>query len=210
MDHDAWIVDEPSAIRVVSKVMARAARRWRLVLGITVLGTAGFLLVRASRKPTYLASMFFRLAEGNIDAPVQALRPPRNIRDHITNVALSRRRLQEIMQRHGWSVAKLALNPAEEVEDLRDDIGVEVSRNYFLYDRGSGDEPRSAQVTLSLRGSDPEATRAVLHEIGAVLEEQTQRRSDRLTQGSELVDREVSAAKARVDALLEQINRLKV
>jgi hypothetical protein len=108
------------------------------------------------------------------------------------------------MVKHGWSTSYLARDPVQAVDEFRSEIGVEVTRNYFLYDRQASDEPRSAHVALSLRGSDPEAIRAVLHDVGqAVLAEQAAHRTNRLAQSRQLVESQVQQVRARLKTMLD-------
>jgi hypothetical protein len=88
-------------------------------------------------------------------------------------------------------------------------VDVEVSRNYFLYDRRPSDAPRSALVTVSLLGSDSERTVATLREIGdAIVEDQRSQRAERLQQGREALEGELARTRARAKALQDEIARL--
>jgi hypothetical protein len=210
MDSEAWISVEPRVTTVVQRVVARAARRPALVLVLVMFCTGLIVAYRVLRPPTYVATMSFRLAEGGVSDPNAGPRPPRAIGQYIGSVALSRSRLQRIMEEHRWSSAFLARDSARAVEEFRSDIRIDVSRNYFIYDRSPHDEPRSAQVSISLRGSDPEKTRDVLHDIGqAMLQEQAEHRKDRLVQATQLVEAQLGQARARAKSMQSKIAELR-
>lgn len=206
---DPWLEEEARLAGVARRVFARAGRRWRLVLGATLLLSGALLVQRALKKPNYEVTLYFRLAEGEVTDPTVAPRPPRDVRQHIFNVALARHRLEAIMKKYGRSRAWLARDPVAAVDDFRDEIEIDVSRNYFLYDRDRNDEPRSASVTISLAGDDPEQTRAMLHEIGAtILDDQLEQRTRRLEGARRLLVTQLGAARERTRSLQDTIERL--
>lgn len=191
------------------RAFARALRRPVRVVAIGLLVAGAYVAGRAWRAPSYQATLYFRLVEGEVTDLRLAPRPPAAIREYISSVALSRSRLEQIMRRYGISGSYLARDPVAAVEDFRQDIEVDVSRNYFIYDRRADDPPRSALVTISLRGSDPDRTRAVLRAIGdLILSEQAAQRSARLAQARELLGTQLKAARARSRSLQGAMDRL--
>ena len=206
---DRWISDEWRLVRAARGALARARRRPLGVLAAALLLAGAFVTLRALQPPRYEASLHFRLAEGDLADPGAAPRPPRDIRQHIANIAISRHQLKQVMANHGQATAWLARDPVAAIEDFRDEISIEVSGNYFLYDRGGRDEPRSAQVTVTLSGSDPTLTEAMLHEIGQViLVGQVAQRRGRLARAHELVAAELAAARGRSRTVEEELQRL--
>jgi hypothetical protein len=210
MSRDAWIADEPRISSVVLGVLSRARRRPLRVLAVTLIFTGVFVAARAQRSPRYLATLHFRISEGDLVDPSHGPVPPRSIREYILHVALSRGRVEQIMKRHHWSSAHLARNPVAAIDDFREDIEVEVSQNYFIYGRRAWDEPRSAHVSISLTGGDVEKTRAVLHDIGdTILMEQEARRTEYLSGARQMVSAQLWEARARAASLEERIGRLR-
>jgi 8-oxo-dGTP pyrophosphatase MutT (NUDIX family) len=209
MTSDAWISDEPRLSAAVLGVISRARRRPLRVLALALISAAVLVAARAQRPPSHLATLHFRVAEGELADPGHAPVPPRAIREYIFHVALSRERVKRIMERHRWSSAYLARDPVAAIDEFREEIGIEVSRNYFVYDRRPWDEPRSAQVAISLMGSDAGKTRAVLHDVGeAILRDQQDHRAEHLARASEAVALQLVDARTRVNALQERIGRL--
>lgn len=208
---ETWVSDEPSFPSVLRLVVSRALRRPARVLAIALLTTAALVASRAYRPHAYLATLHFRLAENELTDPTSTPRPPRAIHDYILNVALSRSRVERIMEEHQWSTAWRARDRVAAVDQFREDIGVEVDQNFFLYDRRPHDAPRSAHVAIWLKGPDATKTASVLHEIGAeILEEQAAYRSARLGQARELVDAELARARARLKSLQERVGPLRL
>lgn len=206
---DAWIGEEWRLARAARGAFARARRRpLRLALAASLV-TGALVTARALKPPSYEATLYFRLSEGDFSQPGVTPRPPRDIRQHIANVALSRHQIEQLMRKYRMSTAWLARDPAAAVEDFRDDLAIEVSRNYFLFDRGRNEAPRTAQVTVSLTGSDPEDTQAMLREIGAaVLRGQADQRGARMAQIRALLELELSQLRARTLSLQGQIEQL--
>jgi hypothetical protein len=178
---ETWISDEPRFSSVARLVFVRAARRPVRVFLVTLLLTAALVGARALRPPTYLGTLSFRLVEGDVVDPLRTPRPPRILEEYIYRVALSRGRVERIMKKHQWSNDFLARDPVAAVDQFKyEDIGVEVTQNFFLYDRRASEEPRSATVSIWLKGKDPEKTRAALHDLGAeILGEQEANRTGR-------------------------------
>ncbi len=211
MAHEPWVSDESRMGSAARRVFARALRRPVRVLAIALLTTGAYIAWRALAAPSYEATLYFRLSEGDLTDPSNAPRPPRAIRDYISNVALSRTRVEQIMKKYHLSGAYLARNRVAAIDEFREDIKIDVSRNYFIYDRRQDESPRSALVTISLSGSDAEKTRAMLHEIGdAILKEQIEHRSSRLAQARELLGAQLTLARARVNSLQKAMDRLRI
>lgn len=206
---DPWISDESRIAPVARRLLARAAHRWSLVLVMALLATGVIVAGRALRAPSYEATLFFRLGEGDLTEPRSTPRPPSSIREYISSVALSRSQLQGVMDKYHISRARLARDPVGAVDDFREDIRLEVSRNYFLYDRQAGDAPRSALVAISLSGSDAERTRAILREIGdAIVRDQETQRGLRLQQARQHLGAQLELARERARMLQGRIERL--
>jgi hypothetical protein len=207
---ETWISDEPRFSSMARLVFRRAARRPVRVLLVTALITAAVVGSWARRTPTYLATLDLRLVEGDVVDPLRTPRPPRALLEYIYLVALSRSRVERIMKEHQWSSAWLATDPVMAIDQFRfEDIVVEVSQNFFLYDRRARDAPRSATVSIRLRGTDPQKTRAVLREIGEeIRDEQEAYRTMRLEQAQKALDGQLTAARERLRLLQGRIARL--
>lgn len=203
-----WISDEPKLGAVVTRVLGRAARRWWIVAAVTIAVTALAVFVRARAMPRNEFTVYFNLIEGGLTRADEEVQPPRDIRQYIANVALSRRQVEAMMRKHGLSVGWLDRDPAAAIEDFRDKISITVTRNYFLYERGENDPPRSAQVSISLEGSDREQVHLLLGEIReAILRDQRQR-AQQLEEVRSLFEARLAEARKRARALQLELERL--
>jgi hypothetical protein len=204
-----WISDEPRLASVARLVLARALHRRAPVLLVALLATGGATALRWLKQPTHEATLYFRLEEGDLGDAGHGLRPPPDIRQHIANVALSRKQLEQIMRKYHWSEGWLARDRAAAIDDFREGIEISVERNYFIYPRNPGEDPRSAEVRISLSGSDEEQVRAILREIGdAILLDQAAQRGGRLREARELFRAQLEHARSRTRTLQEAIARL--
>ena len=194
---------------IARQVFVRALRRPVRVLAIAVLISGTYVWTRAHTAPTYEATLYFNMVEGDLTDSKNTPRPLRSIREYISNVALSRARVERLMTKYHLSHAYLARDRVAAIDAFREDIGIDVTRNYFLYDRIQFNAPRSAQIAISRRGADPEQSRAILREIGdAILQEQLAQRADRLGQARDVFGAQLLLARTRTRLLQQQIDRL--
>lgn len=208
MQGDAWLADEERLGTVVRRVYRRALRRPGPPLLVAAAATAALLALTASRPPVYEAGLTFRLDEGRVGDPRFAPRPPRDIRQYIAALALTRERVASVLRAHHVSERRLARDPEGTIEDFREDVDISVIRDEFLGERDPDGEPRSAYVSVTLQGADPERTRAILHDLGAgVVEAQRAQRGDRLQRGREVFSDELARARADTRALQARLER---
>ncbi len=208
---DTCILDEPRLWKVLRDVLARAARQPIRTLAVAALATGSMLAVRVSMPPAYVASLTFRMTEGDVQDSRSSPNPPARIREYISNVALTREQLLALMEKHGVAARLRQVNPEAALESMRQDIEIEVVRNYFLFDRRRAREPRSAQIFLSFWGDDRAQVQAVVHDIGTIiLESQAAGRSARLSQARELNALQARQARDRLQLMQEQHARLLV
>jgi hypothetical protein len=181
LERDAWIAEEPGGSTVLRAVLARASRQPFRMLALALVATALLLGARLVARPSFVGTLTLRLVEGDLQDVRGAPRVPVNIRDYISDVALNRRQILQLMEKHGLSERFRASNPVAAADALREEIGISVVRNYFLLDREFGDAARSASVVLSFTSGRREQALAVVHDIGALLlESQAASRSARL------------------------------
>jgi ElaB/YqjD/DUF883 family membrane-anchored ribosome-binding protein len=207
--HDGWIADEPRLLPALANALARAARHPYRTLAVASAATLLLVGVRVASPPSHVATLAFRMAESDLPDARNTPRPPARIREYISDVALTRGQLLQIMEKHGLSVRFRAANPVAAVGAFRDDIEIEVNRNYFLFDRASAGTPRSAEVVLMFTADSPELAQAVVHDIGTIfLESQEASRQAWLKQAREINASETRRADERLRLLREQWGRL--
>jgi hypothetical protein len=207
---EPWISDEPTLGVVVRQVLSRALRRPLLAVGLAAALTGLVVAYRLSKAPSYEATAYFRLVEGDVAGPGAATpRPPRLIREYVEAVALSRQKLLEIMGKYGLYRKIRARDVQLAIQSMREDIEVVVSRNYFIFARDSRDEPRSASISISYSFGSAEVARAVVHDLGqAVLDAQARQRSERLAADRQVTRAALEHANQEMKGLQAQLDLL--
>ncbi len=205
---DPWIADEPRLVAVVIAVTLRALRRPILVFGLAILATLLVVSTLLRRAPSYEATLYFHMSEGNVQLS-NAPRPVRRVREYIADVVLNRRQLLDVMGKFGLYSRLLKADPQAAIASMRDDIEISVEHNDFIWDRGPHDPPRAADITLSYRSGDAQRARAVVHELGdAVLRAQSDARSERLRLSRTAIVAERDHAQAELRTRQEELDRL--
>lgn len=206
---DPWIGSEPRLGGALLDIGARGLRRPYLVLGLSLALTAAVVGARLALRPGHTASLTFRMEEGGLIDAKAAPRPPARIREFITDVALSRDRVLELMERHHLSDPLRRANPAAAVKSFRQDLSVEVLRNYFLLDWDTSGQPRSAEVVISYSGGDREKVQGVVEELRQIiLETLSERRAARLAEARALSAAEERRERQRLAALESRLAQL--
>jgi len=168
MAEPSWLDAEPGA-RVLGQELVRLIRRaacrpiW--TIGLAFLLAAGFSVRRALRKPGFRATVTLRVSEGDLD-PNTAPKAQAELRDYVSGAILSTPTLIEIIQRHHLAKPeKLAADPQLWVDSFRDDIGIDVYRNYFMDDPYGREGGRSARIAISYLSPDPEVSLDVARDL---------------------------------------------
>jgi chaperonin cofactor prefoldin len=149
------------------------------------------------------------MAEGDLQDPRNAPRPPARICEYISDIALNGGSLLRLMEKFGISPRLRQANPVAAVDSMRDDIEIEVARNYFLLDRDEGGEPRTASIVLSFTSGNRDLAQAVAHDIGsALLESQAASRSAELNRARAVVAGEAQHVRFRLQQLQARLSTL--
>jgi hypothetical protein len=179
-------------LREACSELARLGRRalglpGRILVGSLLLAllVVGFVVLKGHRfGPRYL----LRAIESDrvaTDTP----HGKRALRDHVLHNTFSNGRLFEIIQRHGLYPALARKDPNAAVNSFREDIEVEVYRNYFVEERSPEEPPRSARIAVRFKSEDRALALAVTRELGALI-----------------VEHEAQARQAQAQAAVRQAN----
>ncbi len=206
-----WTEEEPGWAefrRDVVWAFRRARSRWSLIVVVS-LGIAGAAVAfRVWRPGQHRASIVFRVTEGRLDSRAA---PPTSdyLKDQIWNVSLSGSRLRGVAQEFGLYASRLRTDPAWAAEGFRDDLDVEVVRNFFSEPRSAEDPPRSAQVILTYRAENVLLAYDVARRLGQiVVEQQAQSRKAASAAGSESVRESALRMQERLDTAQAEQTRL--
>jgi hypothetical protein len=123
------------------------------------------------------------VTEGDLD-PTTAPRPQRQLRRYVEDVILSRPNVLAIAKQNQLvSAERLATDPMRAYDNMRDDIEVEVYRNYFLEDRGEHSAARSARLVIRYCNKDPDVAMTVARMLAQLLiERESESRRDEAKQ----------------------------
>jgi hypothetical protein len=168
-----WMSREPG-IREAFVELGRLGRRAaglpvRILLGSLLLAllVVGFVVLKGHRfGPRYL----LRVVESD-RAASEAPHGKRALRDHVLHNTFSNGRLLEIIRRNGLYPALARRDPNAAVNSFREDIEVEVYRNYFVEERSPEEPPRSARIAVRFRSEDRALALAVTRELGGLIVE---------------------------------------
>jgi hypothetical protein len=181
-------------------MLSRAHKRKWLTIGLALVCAFGATVRRGRKKPLYQSSVTFRVTEGDLD-PATAPRPKRALRSYIADAVFTNARLIEVIREHKLaSQSALENDPLLALDNIRDDIGLEVFRNYFLEEREHTRAARSARVVIRYQARDPYlALEVVRHLARLVVEHEAAAREER-AQAALAAAREISD-EAREDLL---------
>ena len=210
-----WVGDETDGDGMwaeLKRLGRRARRRWLRTLVYTLL-CAALVVGAAARKPrSYASRVAFRVTESEMEA---ATTPRTNgrLRDYVATVVFSNSRLMAVIKEHDLYHALMQRDPSLAVESMRDDIDVEVWRNYFALPRTADDPARSARLAITFHSNDAQKAYDTVRELGKLVAESEQR--SRVVQAEEalkLADDQVETThklvqQRRRDVIQKQLER---
>lgn len=186
----SWWTEEPglrAMWRETMRLWRRALRRPLLVLAVPLAVSAWLAFTGARHKIPYSASVILVVTESDFDVRTTP-RPTRKLRAFVRDVAFSDAGLQAIATERGLYGGLARRDPVWAVQKMRDDIDVEVSRNYFLKLRLGGEPLRSARIAISFRSSDPALAEQVVQDLVRLVieaeQEDRQTRADAVARAS--------------------------
>jgi hypothetical protein len=163
--------------------------------------TGALVGMRARKVQVYSSRIILRVAEGDLDAATSP-RPAKQLRRHVLEVAFSNPRLLGLIKKKGLYPRDLAKDPAFAIESMREDIEVEVWRNYFLEQRGALDAGRTARIAISYQSRNPEVAYEVVKELGNLISEQEE--TNRISMADEAVLLAQESVKEAAEDLLRR------
>jgi hypothetical protein len=168
-----WTHREPGlrqALAETRSLWRRAMARKAMVLAFALTATLGLVARQNLKLRSYESRVVFRVVEADIDAKT-APSTARKLRDYVLDTVFSSERLFDVMRAHDLYRDKLKKNPQLALEAMRDDITVEVWRNYFIEAREQGDAGRTARLSISYKAPDREKALEVVQHLGRLFAE---------------------------------------
>lgn len=152
------------------RLFRRARKRWWAAVLVS-LGLAGLLVTYLSlQQPSFRARIVLLLTESTAATEEPAM-PLQELRDYITDVVFAKPRLLELIEKHRLYPVLFVRDPLLAVATMRQDLQVDVARNYFLDYRGRHGAPRSARIFISYQAEDPDLAHEVALDLGRLLGE---------------------------------------
>ncbi len=193
-----WDADERASGGVLDelrRLLLRAAARPWLTLALTLLATATVVGYRARKQQVFESRIAFRVVEGDVD-PATGPSPNGRLREYVADICFSTSRLLSVIRARGLYPGLTKRDPSLAVEEMRDDLNIEVWRNYFI-EGAAGPDGREARVAISYQGHDPRQVYDVVRDLGAlVTEAEATSRQDEADSALIAADDEVADAKA--------------
>jgi hypothetical protein len=200
-----WEEQEPGLAegrRELPRLIRRSRSRRTLIVALACLVTCGMVGYKVLRPPKREAKLALRIVESDFDL-TKSVRPARNYTDYIWGVFLSGPKLQKIIAAHKLYPDKYEKDPQLAVEAMRDELDVEVWRNYFLEEHyDDDDEARSVRFSISWKSRDPQLALDVVRDLAqTVVLAQTEERREVFSLGQEDVRVAAEEAYERLDAV---------
>lgn len=203
----AWIDQEPPlAARgwaTARRLMGRAAFTWPLWVTAALILAALAALARARAPVRYEASVVLRVSEGQLTNSTAAQGSRLSIgtlRAYLSDLGFTNERLLGIMRRHAAIFPDAINDPPTAVAAFRDQMSVSLAENDFVEDRGAGDPPRTARVTVTFKAGNPELAWRMATEVAELVAGATLQRQRESMQGQR--DAAVAALKAAEEEVM--------
>jgi hypothetical protein len=198
-EHDE--VRSGGALAELRRLFQRAtARPWRTLLVALAL-TGAVVGYRARKQRVYESKIVFRVVEGDLDLTTSP-RTNGRLREYVADVCFSNSRLASVIRARGLYPGLGKRDMSLALEEMRDDLEVEVWRNYFIEGpRGPGDA-REAHVAISYRGRNARDVYTVVRDLGNLIIDESERvREGQANAALQAADQEVIDAKMRLETV---------
>ncbi len=208
----SWTDSEPGwevARAELSRMYRRVRARWLVVLVLTLLTTA-LIVVHRARKPVgHEASIVVRVMEADFDRDSA---PPTStqLQDYLWEVVLNRLTLLEIIEKNELYPSKLEIGREFAIQTMREDLDIDVIRNFFAEQRYSEDPPRTARLRIRYSGRTTQhALSAVRHIARRIAELEANNRERAAAYAAESASRTASGLQDRYLQLQREQNALR-
>ncbi len=206
-----WIDEEPGAATAGAEVRrlfrrARLQRVKTIVLAV-LLGALGAAYDGYSGR-SFQSRIIYRVTESDMDATI-APPPKKQLKSYVEDTIFSSERLVKIMKDHNLYSNVLTRDVQLAVENLREDIEVEVWRNYFVDARMAGDAGRSARIGITFHAKQPKLAYDVVQALGTLVTVTDGEERTRLARlAADQVAQDLIELKDKIDRQQHQLNVL--
>jgi hypothetical protein len=196
-----WIDAEPgpgACVRQLSQLFANGVRHpVHVAIGAAILCAVvlGFVLLG---KTAHTPRFVLRVVETGRD-PRDLPRPRRQLAEYVTTGIFTSAPLLDLVRRYELYPGLFRKSPRAALETFREDIEVEVYRNYFVEERTARSSPRSARLSISYKHTNPDVAVSVTRDLGALIV--AHERSMRRQQAARAADEAKREVEARRELL---------
>jgi hypothetical protein len=192
----SWLDDEPSgraAVAQAARLLLTGVKRLRIFSACVGAFVALVLGVAWVSKPSYAPSVVLRIVEAD-DAPAELPRPRRELAEYVRQGIFTAAPLLALVRQHGLYPGLASKNPRAALESFREDLDVTVQDNYFVEDRHAGAPPRSARLSITFHGNDPDVAVQVTRALATlIVDHETRVRRDEARRAFDRARREMDA-----------------
>ncbi|HEY4159332.1 MAG TPA: hypothetical protein VGM29_14590 [Polyangiaceae bacterium] len=171
MRQQTWLDDEltlAGALRQGAELLFAGFRRSVLTLPLIAVFGAALGAAVVWGKHEYAPRFVLRVIEADRD-PGSMPRLSGQLNDYVRQAIFTSAPLFDVIERNGLYPNLMRHNPRAALDSLREDISLEVYRNYFVEQRAPGELPRSARLALSYHSRDRVQALAVTRELGNLI-----------------------------------------
>lgn len=176
MPADDWLDREPGFFamlvqfgRCVRLGLTKPVRVVLIALAASALTVAAVALLSGNYRPTVV----LRVSETDGD-PSAMPRPKRQLQQYVQEAVFTSAPLMAVIEKHGLYPSLARKNKRAALQSFREDIEIEVYRNYFVEERTRGEAPRTARMAVRYRAKNPGVALAVTRDLGSVIIEREQ------------------------------------
>ena len=204
-----WTETEPGFRQVVDELLrlTRRAKKRKLLTIVVTLALTGALVARqATNVRRYPARVVLGVTENSrlTEGPVET---SNDLKAYVQSAVFTDSALLDVMKNNHYAPEKVRTRPRLALEDFREEVEVDVTKNEFAAPRTPG-ETRSALVAIELWLPDPEQAIDITRDLGDLVVERDQKNQlERLRLERGIAADAVGLARDEVDRL--QIDRVR-
>jgi hypothetical protein len=168
-----WLASEPGLVRSMvvelQRMKRRARARWPLVLALGLVLGAG-LTYRMGNKPhQYTARLVLALSEGSAARRNSPRAGARAARLRRFTRLLPTSKLQALIEARNLFPLRKTQGAEFALQELRDQLELEVARNYFVFEYSHNAHRSSARVDVSILDTDGVLAFELAHDVAAAI-----------------------------------------
>jgi hypothetical protein len=168
-----WIDSEPrlgaAGLAMLRRLAQRAGFTWPRWVVLALVLSAGLGARRFRANGPYDVTALVRVTEGRVVDVAGAQLSAAVLRAHVQDLACTAARLKGLMAHYPGHFPGLEVDPATTLENFRSQLDVTITENDFIEERKTDDPPRSARLTITFTGNDPDFAWKVTQDLSQLV-----------------------------------------